>query len=253
MDEELFLEAVKAIVLYEEDWIPTYPGTALYIRPYIISDEISFSVEPSKHYHFYIILTPVGAYYDINRGGLTGSHIYVEDEYVRAAVGGTGFVKCGGNYAGAMRANVKAAKYNCDDVLWLDAKEKKYVEEVGTSNAFFMINGEVITAPLNGTILPGITRDSVIQILKKKGMKITERRISIDEIVEAYKKGQFEEMFASGTAAVISPVGELRYKGDNMVINGGGIGPVAQELYDTIYGIQTGKVADEMGWTVEVK
>ena len=139
MDEELFIDAVKAIVKEDADWIPTAPGTALYIRPYIISDEVSFSVEPAKHYHFIIILCAVGAYYDINRGGLTGSHIYVEDEYIRAAVGGTGFAKVGGNYAGGMRATKKALEAGCKEVLWLDARDHKYVEEVGTSNAFFMI------------------------------------------------------------------------------------------------------------------
>ena len=154
MDEELFIEAVKAAVKTDADWIPTAPGTALYIRPYIISDEVSFSVEPAKHYHFIIILCAVGAYYDINRGGLTGSHIYVEDEYIRAAVGGTGFAKVGGNYAGGMRATKKALENGCKEVLWLDAHEHKYVEEVGTSNAFFMIGDEIITRPWAGPSSP---------------------------------------------------------------------------------------------------
>ncbi|MBQ1352844.1 MAG: branched-chain amino acid aminotransferase [Firmicutes bacterium] len=250
VDEEMYVEAVKALVKVDADWIPQKEGTSLYIRPFIIADEPFLGVRRSNTYKFIIILSPVGPYYE---GGLTPTKIYVEDKYVRATPGGTGEAKCGGNYAASLKAQEEAHEQGYEQILWLDGVERKYVEEIGTSNAFFKINGEVITAPLNGTILPGITRDSVIQILKKKGMKITERRISIDEIVEAYKKGQFEEMFASGTAAVISPVGELRYKGDNMIINGGGIGPVAQELYDTIYGIQTGKVADEMGWTVEVK
>ena len=253
MDEELFLEAVKAIVLYEEDWIPTYPGTALYIRPYIISDEISFSVEPSKHYHFYIILTPVGAYYDINRGGLTGSHIYVEDEYVRAAVGGTGFVKCGGNYAGGMRATVNALANGCKEVLWLDAKEKKYVEEVGTSNAFFMINGEVITAPLSGSILPGVTRDSTIQLLKSWGITVKEERLLIEDVKKASEDGTLDEVWATGTACIISPIGVLRYKGEDIVIGDGGVGEVSQKLYDTLYGIQTGALPDPFGWTKVIK
>ena len=253
MDEELFLEAVKQIVLFEEDWIPTEPGTALYIRPYIISDEVSFSVEPSKHYHFYIILTPVGAYYDINRGGLTGSHIYVEDEYVRSVVGGTGFVKCGGNYAGGMRATVNALANGCKEVLWLDAKEKKYVEEVGTSNAFFMINGEVITAPLSGSILPGVTRDTTIQLLRSWGITVKEERLAIEDVKKASEDGSLQEVWATGTACIISPIGVLRYKGEDIVINGGGVGEVSQKLYDTIYGIQTGAVPDEFGWTVVIK
>jgi len=250
VDEDLYVEAVKAIVKVDADWIPQKEGTSLYIRPFIIADEPFLGVRRANSYKFIIILSPVGPYYE---GGLTPTKIYVEDNYVRATPGGTGEAKCGGNYAASLKAQEEAHEQGYEQILWLDGVERKYVEEIGTSNAFFKINGEVITAPLNGTILPGITRDSVIQILRKKGMKITERRISIDEVVEAYKNGQFEEMFASGTAAVISPVGELRYKGESMVINGGGIGPVAQEMYDTIYGIQTGKVADEMGWTVEVK
>ena len=250
VDEDLYVEAVKAIVKVDADWIPEKEGTSLYIRPFIIADEPFLGVRRANSYKFIIILSPVGPYYE---GGLTPTKIYVEDNYVRATPGGTGEAKCGGNYAASLKAQEEAHEQGYEQILWLDGVERKYVEEIGTSNAFFKINGEVITAPLNGTILPGITRNSVIQILKKKGMKITERRISIDEIVEAYKNGQFEEMFASGTAAVISPVGELRYKGESMIINGGGIGPVAQEMYDTIYGIQTGKVADEMGWTVEVK
>lgn len=250
VDEDLYVEAVKAIVKVDADWIPQKEGTSLYIRPFIIADEPFLGVRRANSYKFIIILSPVGPYYE---GGLTPTKIYVEDNYVRATPGGTGEAKCGGNYAASLKAQEEAHEQGYEQILWLDGVERKYVEEIGTSNAFFKINGEVITAPLNGTILPGITRDSVIQILRKKGMKITERRISIDEVVEAYRNGQFEEMFASGTAAVISPVGELRYKGESMVINGGGIGPVAQEMYDTIYGIQTGKVADEMGWTVEVK
>ena len=252
MDEDLFVDAVKAIVKVDADWIPSAPGTALYIRPYIISDEVSFSVEPAKHYHFIIILCAVGAYYDINRGGLTGSHIYVEDEYIRAAVGGTGFAKVGGNYAGGMRATKKALEAGCKEVLWLDARDHKYVEEVGTSNAFFMIADEVITAPLGGSILPGVTRDSTITLLRKWGYKVSERKLSIDEIEAASKDGTLQEAWATGTACVISPIGYLRYKGEDIVVNGGGVGPVSQKLYDTIYGMQTGALPDDMGWIVQL-
>ena len=228
------------------------PGTALYIRPYIISDEVSFSVEPAEHYHFIIILCAVGAYYDINRGGLTGSHIYVEDEYIRAAVGGTGFAKVGGNYAGGMRATKKALENGCKEVLWLDAFEHKYVEEVGTSNAFFMIGDEIITAPLGGSILPGVTRDSVITLLRKWGYKVSERRLAIEDIAAASKDGSLREAWATGTACVISPIGYLRYKGADIVVSGGDVGPVSQRLYDQVYGMQTGAVADDMGWIVQI-
>lgn len=250
IEEELFTEAIKTVVSIDKDWIPVKEGTSLYIRPFIIADEPFLGVRPSRHYKFMVILSPVGPYY---AGGLAPTRIYVEDEYVRATSGGTGEAKCGGNYAASLKAQVKAAKKGFEQILWLDGIEKKYVEEIGTSNAFFVINDEVITAPLEGTILPGITRDSVIAILKEKGMKVSERKLAVDELFAAAKSGALKEMFASGTAAVISPVGELSYKGENIKINDGGIGPVSQELYDTIYGIQTGKIADNKGWTVEVK
>lgn len=250
IDEELYVEAIKALVKVDADWIPEKEGTALYIRPFIIADEPFLGVRRSKTYKFIIILSPVGPYY---AGGLTPTKLYVEDTYVRATDGGTGEAKCGGNYAASLKAQEIAHEKGFEQILWLDGVHRKYVEEVGTSNAFFVIGDEVITAPLTGTILPGITRDSVIALLKKKGIKVSERRLAIDEVVDAYKAGTFNEMFASGTAAVISPVGELQYKGNDMIINNGNIGPIAQELYDTLYGIQTGKIADEMGWTVEVK
>ena len=250
MDEELYVEAIKALVSVDADWIPQKEGTSLYIRPFIIADEPFLGVRRSNHYKFIIILSPVGPYYV---GGLTPTKLYVEDKYVRATDGGTGEAKCGGNYAASLKAQEEAHAKGYEQILWLDGVHRKYVEEVGTSNAFFVIGDEVITAPLDGTILPGITRDSVIAILKKKGIKVSERKLAIDEVVQAYKDGNFKEMFASGTAAVISPVGELCYKGESIIINDREIGPIAQELYDTIYGIQTGTVADEMGWTVEVK
>ncbi len=252
IDEELFIEAVRQLIKVDIDWVPSEPGTALYVRPFIFADEVSFSVLPSQHYHFMVILCPVGSYYAANDGGLATTRIFVEDEYIRAAVGGTGYAKCGGNYAGGMKASMKAMEHQCKDVLWLDAAEHKYVEEIGTSNAFFMIGDEVITAPLAGTILPGITRNSVIQLLKKWGVKITERKLSIDEVVEASKNGTLKEVFASGTAAVISPIGWLYYKNEEHQIADGKVGPIAQKLYDTLYGIQTGKVEDDMGWTVKI-
>ena len=252
LDEELFVDAVKAVVAEDADWVPSVPGTSLYIRPYIIADDVTLSVTPARHYRFIIILCAVGAYYDINNGGLTGSRIYVEDEYIRAAKGGTGFAKCGGNYAGGMRAAKRAVEEGCKEVLWLDAKEHKYVEEVGTSNAFFMIDDEIITAPLGGSILPGVTRDSTITMLRKWGYRVVERLLSIDEVAEANRNGTLKEAWATGTACVISPIGCLRYQGEDILINGGNVGEVSQKLYDTIYGMQTGVVADDMGWIVQI-
>ena len=247
---ELFLAAVKALIREDLDWVPSAPGTALYVRPFLFGDEVSFSVLPAQHYKFMIILSPTGSYYAANDGGLTTARIFVEDEYIRAAPGGTGFAKVGGNYGGGMRASQKALQYNCKDVLWLDALEHRYVEEIGTSNAFFRIADEVITAPLDsGTILPGITRDSVIQLLTKWGVPISQRKLAIDDVLAASRDGTLQEVFASGTAAVISPIGWLNYKGEDFEIADTRVGPVAQRLYDTLYGIQTGKLPDDMGWT----
>ena len=247
---DLFLAAVKAVIEVDRDWIPSAPGTALYIRPFLFGDEVSFSVLPAQHYKFMIILSPTGSYYAANDGGLSTTRIYVQDKYIRAAKGGTGYAKVGGNYGGGMRASQDAMKFHCKDVLWLDAAEHKYVEEIGTSNAFFMIGDEVITAPLDsGTILPGITRNSVIQLLKSWGVKVSERKLSIDEIEAAAADGTLKEIFASGTAAVISPIGWLNHNGADMQVADGKVGPVAQKLYDTLYGMQTGIVEDTMGWT----
>ncbi|MEA5040729.1 MAG: branched-chain amino acid aminotransferase [Clostridiaceae bacterium] len=252
MDEELFLAAVKAAVIADIDWVPEKPFTSLYVRPFIISDEVSFSVLPAKHYRFMIILCPSGPYYAANMGKLSATRIYVEDEFIRAAHGGTGFAKVGGNYAGGMKASQKALAYNCKDVLWLDAQEHKYVEEIGTSNAFFMIGDEVITAPLGGTILPGITRDSVITLLSEWGVTVNQRRLSLEELFDAAEKGTLKEVFATGTAAVISPIGALCYQGKDLAINGNQVGPLAQKLYDTLSGIQTGTLPDTHHWTERV-
>ena len=244
IEEDLFISSVEELVKLDADWIPDLPGTSLYIRPFIISPEVNLAPVAANHYMYLVILTPVTPYHS------KVSHILVEDEYIRAAVGGTGFAKCGGNYAGALRANVKAAKYNCDDVLWLDAKEHKYIEEVGTSNAFFVIDGKVVTSPLTGSILPGVTRDSVIQLLEKWGIEVDQRRLPVEEAIEAAKSGRMTEAFASGTACVIAPMGLLNYKGENYPINGEQTGPVSKRLYDNLYGMQTGTVEDDMGWIV---
>ena len=252
IDPELFVGAIKALVDIERDWIPEKAGTSLYVRPFIIADEPFLGVHASNHYKFIIICSPVGPYYDIPGGGMAPTSIYVEDEYVRAAVGGVGFAKVGGNYGGALKAQEKAAERGCAQVLWLDAVEHSYVEEIGAANAFFMIEDEVITAPLLGTILPGVTRASVIELLKKWGVNVSERRLRIGDVVKAAGDGSLKEVFASGTAAVISPVGELMFKDSSVTVGDGGIGALAQRLYDTLYGIQTGTVPDDMGWTVEV-
>ena len=250
IDEDLFVDAIKALVKVDQDWIPEGEGTALYIRPFIFATEPFLGVRRSTQYKFMIILSPVGPYF-VN--GLAPTKMYVEDVYVRAVKGGTGEAKCAGNYGGSLKAQEIAHEKGYEQILWLDGIHQKYIEEIGAANAFFVIGDEICTSELNGSILPGITRDSIIALCKKKGYNIKERQISIDELEEAYKKGELKEMFAAGTAAIVSPVGELLYKGDNMIINNNEIGPVAKEMYDTIYGIQTGKLEDFMGWIEPVE
>ena len=252
IDPDLFVGAIKALVNVESDWIPEKPGTSLYIRPFMFADEPFLGVHAADHYIFVIICSPVGPYYDTPGGGLSPTNIFVEDEYVRAAVGGTGFAKVGGNYAGSLKAQMKAKAMGCEQVLWLDAVEHSYVEEIGTSNAFFVIDDEIITAPLLGTILPGVTRASVIELLTKWELNISERRLRISDVVKAAEEGRLREIFATGTAAVISPVGKLVFKDSSLTVGSGGVGQLAQRLYDTLYGIQNGTIKDDMNWTVEV-
>ena len=206
-------------------------------------------MHPAKTYKFFVILSPVGAYY---KEGLNPVKIYVEDQYVRAVRGGIGFAKTAGNYAASLKAQAVAEEKGYTQVLWLDGVEKKYIEEVGTMNVFFKINGTVITPALNGSILAGITRDSSIAILKSWGVPVEERRLSIAEVYEAYDNGTLEEVFGTGTAAVISPVGELCWEGRKIEINNGEIGPLSQKLYDTITGLQSGKLEDTFGYTVRL-
>ena len=250
IDENLYIDAIKALVSVDKDWIPQKPDTALYIRPFIIATDKYLGVSASSHYKFMIILSPVGPYYE---SGLAPTKIYVENEYVRSAPGGTGFAKIGGNYAAAMIAEQKAHDMGYDQVLWLDAKEGRYVEEIGTSNAFFKIDGELYTSPLAGTILPGITRDSMITVMKDWGYKVNEVRFTIEDVFKAAEEGRLEEVFATGTAAVISPVGELYWNDKHIVINNNEIGELSQKLYDELYGIQTGEKADTRGWIVPVE
>lgn len=250
LPEDMFVEAVEAIVKYEQDWIPTAKDTSLYIRPFMFASEASVGVHPAKSYTFVIILSPVGSYYP---EGVNPVKIWVEDEYVRAVKGGTGFTKCGGNYAASIAAQVKAESHGYTQVLWLDGVHRKYVEEVGTMNVMFLINDTVVTAPLEGSVLPGVTRDSIIHILKDWGYKVEERELSIDELMEAGRNGKLKEAFGTGTAAVISPVGQLYYKGEEIVINDFKTGELTQKLYDTLTGIQWGRLEDKYGWVRYIK
>ena len=250
IDPDDVLQAIKAVVKTDADWIPKEEGKSLYIRPFIIATDPMLGVHPSHSYLFCIILSPVGAYY---ASGINPVKIYVEPEYVRAVKGGTGFAKVGGNYAASLKGQEVAEKLGYAQVLWLDGIHHKYVDEVGAMNVFFVIDGEIVTPTLeNGNILPGVTRDSALALLRSWGYKVSERLLSIDEIRDAAKNGKLEEAFGTGTAAVISPIGELNEAGNIMIINEGKIGPISQRLYDNLTGIQWGKVEDTMGWTVAV-
>ena len=249
IDVDYCVEAVKQLVALEKDWIPSAPNTSLYIRPFIFATDIHIGVHASHTYQFAVILSPVGPYYAT---GLAPVNIMIEEDDVRAVRGGTGFTKCGGNYAASLRAGERAAEKGYSQVLWLDGVERKYIEEVGAMNVLFKISGKIVTPALSGSILPGITRKSCLELLRKKGYEVEERRISVDELISAAKDGSLEEAFGSGTAAVVSPIGTLAYKGVEYPVNGGQIGPVAQELYDTLTGIQNGILEDDMGWTVKL-
>ncbi|MDE5549708.1 MAG: branched-chain amino acid aminotransferase [Clostridia bacterium] len=249
-DAKVVKEALFELIKIEKDWIPTAPGTALYIRPTLIANDEVLGVHASKKYKFFIILSPVGAYY---AHGLQPTKILVEENYVRASIGGTGEAKCMGNYAASLLGGELANAKGYDQALWLDGNEHKYVEEVGSMNMFFVIGDEVVTPALVGSILDGITRRSCIAVLKKYGYKVSERRISMDEIVDAYDNGQLKESFGSGTAAVISPVGLITYRGKDMVINNGEMGKITAFLYDKITGIQSERYEDEFGWVTEIK
>ena len=249
LDIDFAISALKQLIETDADWIPSEPDTSMYIRPFMIATEGSLGVKVSSEYKFVIILSPVGSYY---AEGMKPTNIYVEDVYIRAAQGGTGEAKCGGNYAASLKSYETAKKNGYSQVLFLDGKERKYVEEVGTSNAFFIIDGVLYTAPLGGTILPGITRDSVIAIARDSGYEVVEEALAIDRIFEYADEGKFDECFASGTAAVISPIGHLTLGEKTIEINGGEIGEVSQMLYDTLTGIQSGKIEDKYGWVVRV-
>ncbi|MGN0536573.1 MAG: branched-chain amino acid aminotransferase [Acutalibacteraceae bacterium] len=250
IDEAFCVEAIKKLVNIERDWIPEEEGTSLYIRPFIFATDPHVGVHPAHHLLFMVICCPVSAYYP---EGLNPVKIYVEQNYVRAVKGGMGFTKTAGNYAASLKAQAEAEEQNYTQVLWLDGVERKYIEEVGTMNVFFVIDGEVITPSLQGSILSGITRMSSIELLRSWGYKVTERRLSIEEVAKAYDEGRLNESFGTGTAAVISPIGQLKWGDKIMEINNGQIGEISQKLYDNLTGIQWGKLEDTLGWTVEVK
>ena len=246
---EDFIQAVKALVEVDKDWVPHSDGASLYIRPFVFATDVGLGVHASLQYTFCIICSPSGAYY---AEGIDPVRIYVEDEYIRAAPGLTGFTKCGGNYAASIKAGEAAEELGFAQVLWLDGVEKKYVEEVGSMNILFKIDGKIYTAACTGTVLPGVTRRSSIELLKDWGYEVIEGKLAIADVMKAGHEGKLEEVFGTGTAAVVSPVKELDWKGDKVFINDGKIGPVTQKLYDTMTGIQWGKVPDTKGWTVPV-
>ncbi|MGH7965296.1 MAG: branched-chain amino acid aminotransferase [Candidatus Binatia bacterium] len=250
LEEEVFLTALKALVSVERDWVPAAPGTSLYIRPTVIATEAFLGVRPAQSYCFFIILSPVGAYYTT---GFNPVKILVEDHYVRSVRGGTGAAKTGGNYAASLAAAEEAHKKSFEQVLWLDGVERQYIEEVGSMNIAFVIDDELVTPPLTGTILEGVTRDTVLQLAKDWDIRVTERPISITEVLTAARNGRLREVFGTGTAAVISPVSELCYQGESVTIGNGGVGPLAQRLFDEISAIQRGLKPDPHGWVVEVE
>lgn len=249
IDEPFVLQALKKLIKIDQDWIPHAEGTSLYIRPFVVATEPNLNVSASQSYQFMIILSPVGSYY---KEGINPVRILVENEYIRAVAGGTGTAKTAGNYAASLKAQENAEKDGYAQVLWLDGVQKKYVEEVGSMNVFFKIAGEIITPALNGSILEGVTRNSVLKLLNHWEIPVTERKISMAEIKEAFEAGTLEEAFGTGTAAVISPIGELSWNGFDMHVNEGKTGPIAKKLYDTITGIQLGKIKDPFEWISQV-
>jgi len=249
IDEDFAIEAMKKLVAIDKDWVPAAPGTSLYIRPFIIATDPFLGVRPSNTYQFIIITGPVGAYY---KEGLNPVKIYVESTYVRAVVGGIGAAKASANYAASLKAQMVAKEKGYTQVLWLDGIERKYGEEVGTMNVFFVLGDEVVTPALNGSILAGITRKSCIELLKSWGLKVSERKVSIEEIYDANEKGQLTEAFGTGTAAVISPIGELYWNEKRITLSGGKIGNLSQKLYDELTGIQYANKPDPFNWMVRV-
>ena len=247
---ELGMQCLTELIQVEKDWVPHQEGASLYIRPFIFATDAYLGVHPGAHYLFMIILSPSGPYY---ASGLDPVNIYVEDKYVRTVRGGTGFAKTGGNYAASLHSQDDADKLGYSQVLWLDGVEQKYVEEVGAINICFVIDGKVVTPSLEtGSILSGITRKSALELCRKKGIEVEERRITMQEVADAYDAGKLTEVFGTGTAAVISPVGHLKWDDKVMIINNNEIGPVSQMIYDTLTGMQWGRIPDEFGWIVPI-
>lgn len=249
LDIDLCMDGLYKLLQLEKDWVPHSEGTSLYIRPTIIATDPQLGVHASKTYLFFIILSPVGAYYAT---GLAPAGIYVEDEYVRAVRGGVGHAKAAGNYAASILASEAAEKKGYVQVLWLDGVERKYVEEVGAMNMMFVYGDRIVTPALNGSILPGITRDSILKLAASLGYPVEETRLAIQDIFDDIKSGKLTEAFGTGTAAVVSPVGELCFKGEKAVVGDGGIGKVTRKLYDSLTGIQWGKIPDPFGWVVRL-
>ncbi|MBR2338457.1 MAG: branched-chain amino acid aminotransferase [Clostridia bacterium] len=247
--EEDAFQVLTEFVAMEQDWTPSAPGTSLYLRPFLFGNDESLGVHGVHNATFVIIASPVGSYY---KEGINPVRIMIEDEDVRAVRGGTGYAKCGGNYAASTRAGERAAQQGYSQVLWLDGVERKYIEEVGAMNVMFKIGDEIVTPMLSGSILPGITRKSCIEVLKKEGYTVSERLLSVDELAKAMEDGTLLEAWGCGTAAVVSPIGELCYKGKRYAVNNGEIGAVTQHLYDTLTGIQWGKLEDTFGWTCPI-
>lgn len=245
MDEQDMLDLLTTFVKTEERWVPKTFGTSLYLRPFMFGNDESLGVHAVHRASFMLIASPSGSYY---AEGINPVKIMIEDQDVRTVRGGTGYAKCGGNYAASTRAGERAAKKGYSQVLWLDGVERKYIEEVGAMNVMFKINGEIVTPKLTGSILPGITRKSCIEVLRSMGYTVTERLLSVDELVDALKTGALEEAWGCGTAAVVSPIGQLAYGEEEYVVGGGKIGEVTQKLYDVLTGIQWGKREDEFGW-----
>lgn len=249
IDVDFALESLIELIQIEQDWVPNSNGASLYIRPTMLATEPHLGVRPAREYLYFIILSPVGAYY---KEGFQPVKIFITDEYVRAVRGGVGNIKAAGNYAASLYAAKEAQEKGFTQILWLDALERKYIEEVGTSNMFFLIGDELITPPLTGSILDGITRYTVLDLAREWGIKINERPISIDEVMSSAKDGSLQEAFGSGTAVVISPVSEIFYKNQTIQVSDGQTGPLARRLFDEITAIQYGDKPDTHGWIVKI-
>ena len=249
MDENDMLELLTTFVRLEERWVPKSFGTSLYLRPFMFGNDEALGVHAVKRANFMLIASPSGSYY---AEGINPVGIMIESEDVRTVRGGTGYAKCGGNYAASTRAGERAAKLGYSQVLWLDGVERKYIEEVGAMNVMFKIDGEIVTPALTGSILPGITRKSCLEVLRAKGYTVSERLLSVDELIEAMEQGKLEEAWGCGTAAVVSPIGKLAYGEKEYVINNGKIGDVTQYLYDTLTGIQWGLIEDGFNWVYKL-